>query len=51
MLLAGGVVVACGEGALLLRRIQLPGGKAMDVADALNARREQLAPGTVLGEG
>ena len=44
-----GLLVACGEGALLLTRLQLPGGKALNFADLFNSRREQFAVGTVLG--
>jgi methionyl-tRNA formyltransferase len=44
-----GLIVACGEGALRLTRLQLPGGKALNFADLLNSRREQFAVGTVLG--
>ncbi|TBU93271.1 methionyl-tRNA formyltransferase [Stutzerimonas kirkiae] len=44
-----GLTVACGEGALLLTRLQLPGGKALEFADLFNSRREQFAPGQVLG--
>ncbi|MBU3058592.1 methionyl-tRNA formyltransferase [Pseudomonas indica] len=44
-----GLTVACGEGALRLTRLQLPGGKPLAFADLLNSRREQFAPGQVLG--
>ncbi len=44
-----GLSVACGEGALRLTRLQLPGGKPLDFADLYNSRRERFAPGTVLG--
>lgn len=44
-----GLTVACGEGALRLTRLQLPGGKPMAFADLYNSRREQFAPGQVLG--
>ena len=44
-----GLSVACGEGALRLTRLQLPGGKPLAFADLLNSRREQFAPGQVLG--
>ncbi|MDT4884206.1 Methionyl-tRNA formyltransferase [compost metagenome] len=44
-----GLTVACGEGALLLTRLQLPGGKPLAFADLYNSRREQFAPGKVLG--
>ena len=44
----GGLLVACAEGALLLTRLQLPGGKPLSFADLYNSRREQFAPGQVL---
>ncbi|MCY1441424.1 Methionyl-tRNA formyltransferase [compost metagenome] len=44
-----GLKVACGEGALLLTRLQLPGGKPLNFADLYNSRREQFAVGKVLG--
>ena len=43
-----GLNVACGEGALRLTRLQLPGGKPLSFADLYNSRREQFAPGLVL---
>ncbi|WP_313328242.1 methionyl-tRNA formyltransferase [Stutzerimonas balearica] len=45
-----GLTVACGTGALQLTRLQLPGGKPLDFADLYNSRREQFAPGQVLGQ-
>lgn len=45
-----GLTVACGAGALRLTRLQLPGGKALAFADLFNSRREQFAPGLVLGQ-
>ena len=45
----GGLAVATGAGVLLLAQLQLPGGKALPVAELLNSRRELLAAGTVLG--
>lgn len=42
-----GVEVACGEGSLVLTRLQLPGGKALAVSDVFNSRREQFASGKV----
>ena len=45
-----GLTVACGEGALRLTRLQLPGGKALNFSDLYNSRREQFAPGLVLGQ-
>ena len=44
-----GLTVACGEGALRLTRLQLPGGKSLAFSDLYNSRREQFAPGLVLG--
>ena len=46
-----GLLVACGEGALRLTRLQLPVGKPLAFADLYNARRDQFAPGLVLGNG
>jgi methionyl-tRNA formyltransferase len=43
-----GLTVACGEGALRLTRLQLPGGKALNFSDLYNSRREQFAAGLVL---
>ena len=43
-----GLTVACGEGALRLTRLQLPGGKALNFSDLYNSRREQFAVGQVL---
>ncbi|THG82014.1 methionyl-tRNA formyltransferase [Pseudomonas sp. A-1] len=43
-----GLVVACGQGALRLTRLQLPGGKPLGFADLYNSRREQFAAGQVL---
>ncbi len=45
-----GLTVACGIGALRLTRLQLPGGKPLNFADLYNSRREQFAPGLVLGQ-
>ena len=45
-----GLTVDCGEGALRLTRLQLPGGKPLAFADLYNSRREQFAPGLVLGQ-
>ncbi|MDD0969490.1 MULTISPECIES: methionyl-tRNA formyltransferase [Pseudomonas] len=44
-----GLLVACGEQALCLTRLQLPGGKALNFSDLFNSRREKFATGTVLG--
>ncbi|ARU86501.1 methionyl-tRNA formyltransferase [Pseudomonas sp. M30-35] len=43
-----GLTVACGSGALLLTRLQLPGGKALNFADLYNSRREHFTVGVVL---
>ena len=40
----------CGEQALCLTRLQLPGGKALNFSDLFNSRREKFATGTVLGQ-
>ena len=44
-----GLVVACGEQALSISELQLPGGKAMPSGQLLNSRRELFAIGKVLG--
>ena len=46
-----GLLVACGDGALRLTRLQLPGGKPLAFADLYNARRGQFAPGQLLVNG
>jgi methionyl-tRNA formyltransferase len=43
------ICVACGQGVLSLKRLQLPGGKPLDSADILNSRRDIFALGTRLG--
>ncbi len=45
-----GLTVTCGTGALRLTRLQLPGGKPLGFGDLYNSRREQFAPGLVLGQ-
>lgn len=45
-----GLLVACGEQALRLTRLQLPGGKPLNFADLFNSRRDKFATGTVLGQ-
>ncbi|MGE8392507.1 methionyl-tRNA formyltransferase [Pseudomonas sp. BIGb0427] len=45
-----GLIVACGEQALCLTRLQLPGGKALNFSDLFNSRREKFTTGTVLGQ-
>ncbi|MCV6605651.1 MAG: methionyl-tRNA formyltransferase [Porticoccaceae bacterium] len=42
------IVVGCGEGALKLTQLQLPGKKAMAASDILNARRDRLSAGQTL---
>ncbi|MBY4677729.1 methionyl-tRNA formyltransferase [Marinobacterium arenosum] len=42
------IVVGCGEGALKINQLQLPGKKAMAAADVLNARRERFSAGQTL---
>lgn len=43
-----GIAVATGEsGVICLETLQLAGGKALSVAELLNARRDELLPGTV----
>lgn len=44
------IVVSCGEGALELTNIQLPGGKALDVAAVMNSKADWFQAGTVLGD-
>jgi methionyl-tRNA formyltransferase len=44
-----GIYVATGEQVLVLEHIQLPGKKAMPVADVLNARADWFAIGSLLG--
>jgi methionyl-tRNA formyltransferase len=46
---AQGVVVACGDGALRLQQLQLPGGRPMAAAELLKARAERFAIGVRLG--
>lgn len=43
-----GVRIACGDGILLVRELQLPGKKRLSAADFLRGRA--LPPGTILGE-
>jgi methionyl-tRNA formyltransferase len=44
-----GILVACGEGALRILQLQLPGGKALPTAELLNARSALFVPGTRFG--
>ncbi|WP_416421676.1 methionyl-tRNA formyltransferase [Pseudomonas sp. App30] len=45
-----GLVVACGDQALCLTRLQFPGGKPLNFSDLFNSRREKFAVGAVLGQ-
>ena len=45
-----GLTVACGENALRLTRLQVPGGKPLSFTDLFNSRREKFAVGTALGQ-
>lgn len=40
-----GLLVACANNSLLIRQLQLAGGKVLSVADLLNARAAQFQPG------
>lgn len=40
--------IACGEGSLLLTKVQLPGGKPLDTAAVLNAKRDLFPVGKKL---
>ncbi|CAK0763244.1 Methionyl-tRNA formyltransferase [Gammaproteobacteria bacterium] len=46
-----GVSVASGNGILILRRIQLPGGRPLEIAEVLNAHLHLFRRGTILGGG
>ncbi|WP_438865101.1 methionyl-tRNA formyltransferase [Neptunicella sp.] len=43
-----GIVVACGEDALRITQLQIPGKKAMSAAEVLNARQDWFVKGRVL---
>ncbi|MDO6594093.1 methionyl-tRNA formyltransferase [Neptuniibacter sp. 1_MG-2023] len=43
------IVVGCGEGAIKIKMLQLPGKKPMDAASVLNSKREQFSAGVQLG--
>jgi len=45
-----GLLVACGDQALCLTRLQLPGGKPLNFGDLFNSRRETFAVAMVLGQ-
>jgi methionyl-tRNA formyltransferase len=45
-----GVVIAAGQGSVVVTQLQLPGGKALPVQDILNGHAARLAPGTLLGK-
>ena len=40
------IVVACGQGYLSLQVLQLPGAKALNVADVMNSKADLFAQGT-----
>lgn len=42
------IVVACGNQALQILQMQLPGKKAMSAVDVLNSKRDRFAPGQTL---
>jgi methionyl-tRNA formyltransferase len=42
-------VVGCGEGGLRITHLQLPGGKALDVAAIMNSRADWFAVGVQFG--
>lgn len=44
-----GIDVACGEGLLRIKRLQLPGKKAVEAAEALRGYAERFSIGTTLG--
>lgn len=46
-----GLLIACGEQALRLTHLQLPGGRPLAFADLYNARRDQFAVGQLLANG
>ena len=46
-----GLLIACGEQALRLTHLQLPGGRSLAFADLYNARRDQFAVGQLLANG
>lgn len=46
-----GLLVACGDQALRLTRLQLPGGKALAFTDLYNARRDRFSAGQLLDNG
>ncbi|WP_163936281.1 methionyl-tRNA formyltransferase [Paraferrimonas sp. SM1919] len=43
-----GLVVRCGEGALRIESLQLPGKRRLDAGDVINARKDWFTPGTIL---
>ncbi len=44
-----GLLVQCGDGQLAITRLQLPGGRPLEVAQVLHSKRESLAPGVRFG--
>ncbi len=47
---SAGLLVSCGDGALRLTTLQIPGKKPMPVGEILKARADRFAPGKRLGE-
>ncbi len=45
-----GIVIGCGKNSLCVTQLQLPGGKALDVAAVMNSKAELFSVGTCLGE-
>ncbi|MCY4472431.1 MAG: methionyl-tRNA formyltransferase [Kistimonas sp.] len=45
---SAGIRVACGTGTLCIKRLQLPGGRALDIKDLLNSRRDLFVSGQLL---
>ncbi len=43
-----GIVINCGEQAICIKKLQLPGAKAMSVSDFVNGGKAMLEPGTQL---
>jgi methionyl-tRNA formyltransferase len=46
---ADGIEIATGDGILCVKKLQLPGGKQLSVAEVLNARQNAFSIGNVLG--
>ncbi len=48
---ANGIDIATGQGILRIKSLQFPGGRQLPVADVLNARQNEFAPGKTLLNG